>query len=169
VKPEDFLEGFTAFIRGNVNKIAALAVVVQRPRDLTRVQLRALRLELDAMGYSETALRTAWQDARNEDIAASVVGFIRQAAIGDPLIPYGERVEAAMRRVLARRPWTDPQRRWLRRIGEQLQREIVVDHESLDREPFQADGGFARLNRVFGGTIESLLADLSEEIWKKAG
>jgi type I restriction enzyme R subunit len=168
VKPEDFLDGFTAFIRSNVNKIAALAVVVQRPRDLTRSQLRALKLDLDAMGYSETALRTAWQDARNEDIAASIVGFIRQAAIGDPLVPYEERVQAAMRRILASRQWSEPQRRWLRRIGEQLEREIVVDREALDQEPFRADGGFARLNKVFGGALENVLSDLGEEIWKKA-
>ena len=103
VKPGDFLDDFTAFVHGNINKIAALTVVVQRPRDLTRSQLRALKLELDGMGYSETALRTAWQDARNEDIAASIVGFIRQAAIGDPLVPYSERVQAAMRRILASR------------------------------------------------------------------
>ena len=168
MKPEDFLDGFTAFIRSNVNKIAALTVVVQRPRDLSRAQLRALKLELDAMGYSETALRTAWQDARNEDIAASIVGFIRQAAIGDALVPYNERVEAAMRRILASRQWNDPQRRWLRRIGEQLEREIVVDREALDQEPFRADGGFARLNKVFGGTLENVLSDIGEEIWKMA-
>ncbi len=167
VKPGDFLDGFTAFIRGNVNKIAALAVVVQRPRDLSRAQLRALKLELDAMGYSETALRTAWQDARNEDIAASIVGFIRQAAIGDPLVPYAERVESAMRRILASRQWTDPQRRWLRRVGEQLQHEIVVDREALDQEPFRADGGFMRLNRVFGGKLESVLSDIGEEVWRR--
>jgi type I restriction enzyme R subunit len=167
VKPKDFLDGFTAFICGNVNKIVALTFVVQRPRDLTRSQLRALKLELDGMGYSETALRTAWQDARNEDIAASIVGFIRQAAIGDALVPYGERVEAAMRRILASRQWTDPQRRWLRRIGEQLEREIVVDREALDQEPFRADGGFTRLNKVFGGTLENVLSDIGDEIWKK--
>ena len=46
-KPEDFLDNFTTFVRSNLNKIAALSVVVQRPRDLTRQQLRELRLELD--------------------------------------------------------------------------------------------------------------------------
>ena len=30
-KPEDFLDSFTAFIKGNINKIAALNIVVQRP------------------------------------------------------------------------------------------------------------------------------------------
>ena len=36
-KPEDFLESFTVFVRDNINNIAALKVVLQRPRDLTRV------------------------------------------------------------------------------------------------------------------------------------
>ena len=97
------------------------------------------------------------------------IGFIRQAAIGDPLVPYVERVDAAMRRILASHQWTDPQRRWLRRIGEQLEREIVVDREALDQEPFRSDGGFQRLNRVFGGTLESVLSDIGQEIWKQVG
>ena len=58
-KPEDFLDSFTAFVRDNVNKIAALTVVVQRPRDLTRAELKSLRLELDALGYSDANLRRA--------------------------------------------------------------------------------------------------------------
>ena len=94
---------------------------------------------------------------------------MRQAAIGDPLISYEDRVRGAMRRVLASRAWTDPQKRWLKRIGEQVEKEIVIDREAIDREPFAADGGFARLNRVFGGELASVLAGINEEMWKKAG
>ncbi len=167
-RPEDFLDGFTAFVRDNVNTIAALKVVVQRPRDLTRAQLRELRLERDKRGFSEANLRRAWSDAKNEEIAASIVGFVRQAAIGDPLVPYAERVQAAMRRIMASRPWTDPQRRWLKRIGDQVAAEIVVDRDALDRPPFDADGGFTRLNKVFGGALESVLADVNEELWRES-
>ena len=166
-RPDDFLHSFTAYIRDNVNKLAALTVVLQRPRELTRAQLRELRLELDKMGYSETNLRQAWQDAKNEDIAASIVGFIRQAALGDPLMPYDERVKAAMKRILAKRDWTDPQRKWLQRIGEQVAREFIVDRAALDQEPFQKDGGFNRLNRIFEGQLEAILGDINEELWRK--
>lgn len=166
-KPEDFLDSFTKYVRGNVNNIAALTVVVQRPRDLTRAQLRGLRLELDREGYSETNLRRAWRDARNEDIAASIIGYIRQAAVGDPLIPYEERVRKAMKRILSKRSWADPQRQWLKRIGEQVEREIVVDREALDQEPFSNDGGFKRLNRIFDGQLEAVLSDLNEELWRR--
>lgn len=167
-KPEDFLSGFTSYIRDHINQIAALTVVVQRPRELTRAQLRELRLELDKLGYSETNLRRAWQDAKNEDIAASIIGFIRQAALGDPLIPYAERVQKAVKRILFKRSWTDPQRQWLQRIAEQIERETVVDREALDHEPFQAYGGFRRLNKIFDGQLDALLSDFNEELWRKA-
>ena len=166
-KPEDFLEAFQAFVRDNLNKIAALTVVVQRPRELTRAQLRSLRLELDKLGYSEANLKGAWADAKNEDIAASIIGFVRQAALGDPLIPYSERVSAALRRILARHPWTAPQKQWLQRIGEQIEREIVLDRTTLDQTPFDAHGGFQRLDKIFNGQLEAVLADINEELWKK--
>lgn len=168
-KPQDFLDSFAAFVRDNMNTIAALKLVVQRPRDLTRADLRELRLALDRKGYSEANLRRAWADTKNEDIAASIIGFIRQAALGDPLVPYEERVHAAMRRVMASRAWTEPQKRWLKRIGEQVEKEIVLDREAIDREPFVADGGFTRLNKVFGGELETVLAGINEEMWKKTG
>lgn len=156
-------------MRNNVNKIAALGVVVQRPRELTRAQLRELRLELDQQGFTDTALRTAWQQSKNEDIAASVIGFIRQAAIGDPLEPFEDRVRKGIRKIESRGTWTQPQRAWLRRIGEQLMQELVVDRSALDQEPFRSEGGFTRLNKVFDGKLESLLADINEETWRRAG
>ena len=167
-KPEDFLDSFTSYVRNNVNTIAALTVVVQRPRDLTRAQLRELRLELDRLGYSEANLRRAWQDAKNEEIAASIIGFVRQAAIGDPLVPFEDRVREAMKRLMANHDWTDPQKRWLRRIAEQVEREVVVDVEALDQEPFKKDGGFKRLNRVFDGQLSAVLSELNEELWRRA-
>ena len=103
------------------------------------------------------------------EIAASIIGFVRQAALGDPLISYGNRVRSAMQRVLASRAWTEPQKRWLKRIGEQVEKEIVIDREAIDKEPFIADGGFARLNRVFRGELENVLAGINEEMWNKAG
>lgn len=168
-RPQDFLDSFSAFVRDNVNTVAALKLVVQRPRDLTRADLRELRLALDRQGYSEANLNRAWAETKNEEIAASIIGFVRQAALGDPLVPYADRVNAAMRRILASRAWTDPQRRWLKRIGEQIEKEVVIDRAAIDEEPFRADGGFNRLNKVFGGELENVLATFNEETWRQAG
>jgi type I restriction enzyme R subunit len=164
-RPEDFLDSFAAFVRDNMNTIAALKLVVTRPRDLTRADLRELRLALDRNGYSEANLKRAWADAKNEEIAASIIGFVRQAAIGDPLVPYADRVRAALRRIMASRAWTEPQKRWLARIGEQIEREVVVDRSAMDKEPFAKDGGFNRLNKVFGGELEGILAEINGNMW----
>jgi type I restriction enzyme R subunit len=167
-KPEVFLDSFTTFIKNNMNKIAALNIVVQRPRNLTRAGLKALRLELDAMGYSDTSLRRAWSETKNEDIAASIIGFVRQAALGDVLTPFDVRVKSAMQRILSKGSWTEVQRKWLKRIEEQILRELVVDRAAVDEEPFSKDGGFQRLNKVFDGKLEVILADISEEVWRTA-
>ena len=167
-KPEDYLESFSAWLRDNLAKLPALLVVTQRPRDLTRAQLREVALALDDAGYSETYLRTAWRNARQEDIAATIVGFIRAQALGSPLVPYEERVAKAMRTILhgKRYSWTAPQRKWLDRIGKQLQKEVVVDKAAFDDGRFKDLGGFDGVNRTFDGQLGELLGDLQEEIWR---
>jgi len=64
--------------------------------ELTHKQLRELALELDKAGFSEASLATAWREMTNQDIAARIVGYIRQAAIGDPLVPYDQCVDSAL-------------------------------------------------------------------------
>lgn len=86
--------------------------------------------------------------------------------MGDALVPYAERVDAALKKVLASRPWKDPQRKWLERIGKQLKLETVVDREALDQGAFQRDGGFKKIDKVFDGALEDVLSDLRGEIWK---
>jgi len=75
--------------------------VLTRPRELTRKQLRELALELDRAGFSEARLSTAWREMTNQDIAARIVGYIRQAAIGDALVPYNQRVDRALQTMLS--------------------------------------------------------------------
>lgn len=168
-KPEDFLNKFNQFVRDNVNRITALRIVVQRPQELTREELRQLRLELDAEGFTDSKIKRAWADAKNQEIAASIIGYVRQAAIGDPLIPYADRVRHALSAILRKRDWTDVQRKWIERIGRQLEIEIVVDRTAFDAEPFASLGGWQRIDRVFNGELEQVVRDINASIWKEAG
>jgi len=167
-RPEDFIEGFAAFLRDNLNKIPALAVIVQRPRELTRAQLREVLHALDAAGYNEASLRAAHRDLTNEDIAAKIVGFIRQQALGSPLEPYELRVDRALRTILARRPWTAIQRKWIERIAKQLKLETIVDRDALEQGAFKTEGGFNRIDKLFDGKLEQLLGDLHDAVWAEA-
>lgn len=168
VRPADFIDAFQTFVRDNANKIDALNLVVTRPRDLTRESLRELRLALDARHFTESALRTAWRDRTNEDIAASIIGFIRQAALGDPLIPYADRVDAAIRKVASTHDLDDVQRRWLDRIGDEMKSQVVIDRQAFDDPPFAQQGGYRRLNKIFGGELDAILEEIRTETWEPA-
>ena len=167
--PGDYLREFRAFVESHINKIPALLVVKQRPRDLTREELRQLKLTLDQEGFSEKSVQTAWREQKNEDIAATIVGYIRQLALGSPLMPYSERVDRAVQRLRKAHNFTDPPSKWLDRIAKQVKLETVVDRASFDAGQFKADGGFARLNKVFDGKLETILGELADEVWKDAG
>jgi type I restriction enzyme R subunit len=167
-KPQDYLDAFKTFLKDSCDAMPALLLVTQRPRELTRKQLREIKLLLDERGFSEAALQTAWRETTNQDIAASIIGFIRSMMLGSPLIPYEARVQRAMQRILGSRAWTDMQRKWLQRIGEQIRQEVIVDREAMEQGAFRTDGGFTRLNKIFNGQLESLLSEIYDHVWDDA-
>ncbi|MFQ6181846.1 type I restriction-modification system endonuclease [Sinorhizobium meliloti] len=163
--PEDYITGFERFVRENMNQVPALIAVTQRPRDLTRKELSELASLLDEKNYSEAMLRAAYGRARNADIAAHIIGFVRQAALGDPLIPYATRVDNAILKIEASRPWTQKQKEWLRRIGRALKDKPVADPTLLDQGAFADKGGFKRISQEFDGALDEVLHAFNEAIW----
>jgi type I restriction enzyme R subunit len=143
----------------------ALAVVVNRPRDLTREQLKEVKLMLDNAGFSEANLRTAVRGQTKEDIAASIIGHIRSAALGEPLLPFEQRVANAMQRLYKQHNFNPNQRKWLERLAKQLVHEVVVDHDFVNN-CFANDGGAKRLNVVLDNQLDTVLAELSDGIWQ---
>jgi len=164
-RPEDYLQAFTRFIEQHRNQLDALRVVCTRPRDLTRAQLAELQAKLIVAGYSPTSLKRAWKDWKNQDIAATIIGFIRQRALGSPLVPYADRVDRAVAKVLATGDWTTPQKKWLGRIAEQLKVETVVDQDAFRQGAFATAGGWKGIDDLLGGRLTQVMADLGDEIW----
>jgi type I restriction enzyme, R subunit len=163
--PADFIESFEEFVRSNMNAMPAMVAAIQRPRELTRKDLKDLAVLLDEKGFSEASLRRAYGAARNADIAAHIIGYIRQAALHDALVPYETRVENGVQRVLASRPWTAKQRQWLNRIGRALRAHPVGDPGLLADPLFAQAGGFEMVDREFDSGLGELLKDLNAAIW----
>ncbi|WP_413297029.1 type I restriction-modification system endonuclease [Synechococcus sp. MIT S9452] len=167
-KPEDYLEAFTAFIKQGGNELPALNLVLQKPWGLTRADLKSLRIALDAEGYNEASLRTAWRDTTNQELVASIMGHIRRAAFGDALVPYAERVDKALQRILASRSWTGPQREWLQRIASQTKSITIVDRAAIDDQGLvfrKEGGGWPRLNKMFNEELGEVLELFQREVW----
>lgn len=163
-RPEDYLESFDAFIRENLNDSAALATVVNQPRDLTRKELKQVRLLLDNHGYSEANLQTAVRNQTNQDIAASIIGHIRRAALGEALVPFEQRVNTAMERIYTQHGWTPVQRKWLERLAKQLTHEVILDRDTVNQLP-AIQGGAKQLDKVLDEQLDNVLAELNEAMW----
>ncbi|MDO8845731.1 type I restriction-modification enzyme R subunit C-terminal domain-containing protein [Methylicorpusculum sp.] len=166
-KPADYLDSFHDFIKHQLNQSAALSVVVNKPKDLTREQLKEIKLLLDQYGYTEAKLQSAWRNQTNQDIAASIIGYIRQAAIGEALIPFEQRVSQAMQKIYALHNWTAVQRRWLDRLAKQLSHEVVIDQTFVNRV-FANDGGAKTLNNLLNQQLNNVLDTLADSLWSAA-
>ena len=164
-KPADYLDSFNQFIRQNINQSAALSVVVNRPKDLTREQLKEVKLLLDEAGYNEAHLKSAWRKNTNQDIAASIIGYIRQAAINEALVPFEQRVTNAMQRIYSEHNWNPNQRKWLERLAKQLVHEAVID-KSFVNQRFAEQGGAKRFNSVLDDQLDTILDELNEYLWQ---
>lgn len=165
-KPEDYLKEFRDFIDTHLNEIAALKIVATRPQDLTRQSLKELKLILDRNNFNETMLNTAWKDITNEDIAADIIGFIRQQSIGDVLISKDERVHNAVAKVKKVHPeLTKVQVGWLDRIESQLLKETILNRETFESAAFVNKGGYNVVNKAFGNKLDEFIAEINDAMY----
>lgn len=167
-RPEDYLDGFVQFIRENINSIPALQLVCTRPKDLTRQDLRELITILETKGYKQSHLQTAWKQSKNEDIAADIISFIRQAALGEALVDHETRIKQAMHKVYSLHDWTPRQKKWLERIEKQLLQMPVLAptaEEAFSEEPFKTSGGYKLLKREFGEYIDKVVTTINENLY----
>lgn len=167
-KPEDYLDSFNQFIREQLNQSVALSVVINKPRSLTREQLKEIKLLLDNAGYTEARLQSAVRNQTNQDIAASIIGHIRRAALGEALVPFEQRVAQAMQRIYQSHNWQPAQRKWLDRLAKQLIYEVIIDRDFVNNR-FAEQGGAKQLDKILGEQLDMVLGELGEAIWPNVG
>ena len=161
-KPEDYLKEFRDFIDNNINQIAALNIVATRPKELTRAELKELKLTLDRNNFSETMLQTAWKQMTNEEIAADIISFIRQRSMGDALISKEERIHNAIVKTKSAHPdMSKIQIGWLDKIEAYLMKETVLNKESFDAEAFKNKGGYNAVNKAFAGKLDEIIDEIN--------
>jgi len=167
--PQDYLDEFNAFISQHVNTIAALNIVCTRPRELTRESLKSLKLELDRHHFTEQQLNTAWRELKNEDIAADIISFIRQGAIGSPIISHEDRIKNAVNKLRKTHKFSKIEIDWLDRIEKSLLLETVIDRDTFNTGSFKTSGGFEKINKIFTGKLEAYLQELNDYLYDDGG
>lgn len=165
-KPEDHLQSFSDFVNANSNRLVAIQTVIQKPWELTRQSLKELAFELEKNKFREQDLRTAWQEVKNEEIAARIIGYIRQATIGEALVPFETRVDNALEKILASQEWKTPQKQWLNAIAKQMKATTIVDDTALDNGIFKQQlGRIKRANKLFEQPITTVLTEFNQALW----
>lgn len=166
VKPDDYLDEFREFIINNMNTIAALKIVCTRPTELTRESLKNLKLELDRNHFTEKQLNTAWRELKNEDIAADIITFIRQQAIGTTLLSHEQRIKNAVNKLKQNHNFSKMELDWIKRIETHLLNESIINKETFNTGAFKNNGGFKRIDKIFKNNLEGIIHEMNEYLYE---
>ena len=167
-KPEDYLEAFTKFVNENKDEIEAIRIACTKPSDMTRAQLKELKLALDKENFTETSLNEATSAVTNAHIVADIIAHVRNAVLKTPLFNHDERVEAAFSKLIAAHRFNKMQLDLLEKIKTYMLHESILNTETFEAPVFKMEGGFARFNKKFGGTLVEIIREINTYIYEGA-
>lgn len=166
-RPEDYLQAFEVFVRGNETDIQAIAILLSRPKEWSPEVLRELRAVLSQAPehFTEANLQKAFQLTRHK-VMADIISMVKSAAAEESgLLTAEERVTAAIQKITTGREFTVDQAKWLDYIRGHLIANLSIDREDFENVPVLANrGGWGRANKVFAGELESLIEELNKEL-----
>ena len=170
LKPDDYLKEFRNFIINNIDLVDALKIVVKSPKDLKHKDLMDIKRILKEEYYDENSLNSAWKESKKEHIAADIISFIRQAALGTELLDHEEKIQRAMREVYKLNNWNTKQMNFLNRIESQLLKTPVLAptaQEYFDEtEIWKQNGGYKLMQSIFKDDIEIIIDTINTSLYQ---
>lgn len=170
-RPQDYLDECTKFIADNRNEITALNIVCSRPKDLTRVDLKNLLRVLRENDFSVDHLNGAISQLTNAEITADIISLIRRFALGAELLGHEDRIARAVARLKAAHDFDAQELKWLGRIEKYLLNESLINPAVFDETgtAFKMNGGFKRIDKIFGGKLAGILDELNRYLYDDGG
>jgi type I restriction enzyme, R subunit len=164
-KPEDYLDSFARFVRENPDHIEAIQILLQKPREWKAEILSELRKKLAQNNYPEKELQKAHKLVLNKALA-DIISMIKHTAAGqEPIYTAEGRVDRALKKVMIGKSFNEEQLEWLEFIRQHLIANLSIAMEDFDYAPvFERHGGKGKANKVFGGGLEFLVAEINYAI-----
>ncbi len=161
---EDYLDAFEKFVKANADKVAALSVLLQHPKDWRPAVMEELKRTLNQNGFEPEKLQRAHR-AKGFKALADVISIVKHAAAQQaPLLTAEERVNRAVDKFLSAHKLTPEQMQWLSLVREHLVKNLSMDEEDFDLTPLlEMRGGKAKAKKVFGD-LHGLVAQLNEAV-----
>lgn len=164
-KPEDYLDSFARFVRENPDHIEAIQILLQKPREWKAEILSELRKKLAQHDFPEKKLQRAHKLVLNKALA-DIISMIKHAATEqEPIYTAEGRVDRALKKVMIGKSFNEEQLEWLEFIRQHLIANLSIAMEDFDYAPvFERHGGKGKANKVFGGGLEFLVAEINYAI-----
>ena len=157
-KPKDYISVFEKFVRKNPDKIDALKILLEKPKEFTTKELSDLRKKLSSRPerFTEENLRKAYH---NE--LADIISIIRHAAKGNPLMAAEQHVDRALTVVTKGKKFSEEQQKWIKLIRDHLIENLVIEKDDFDSIPFSRHGRWKKADSVFEGKLPKLLTEIN--------
>lgn len=161
--PADYITAFSTWVQTHRHDIDAIAVLLDRPSDLSTSVLAELRAALKntEQEFTVEKLRRAYQYE-----LADIISLIKHAVDQQsPLLSQQERVVQAMAVVGDHVHFTADRQEWWDRIRGHLIENLVIERDDFEIIPILSDhGGFGPANRAFGGELDQLIREINGNI-----
>ncbi len=167
-KPEDYLDAFAKFVNENKDTIEAIRIACTKPSDMTRAQLREMKLALDKENFTESSLNQAISTVKNEQIIADIIAHVRRAVLHTPILNHEEKVRRAFARLIANNSFNKMQLDLLEKIKTYMLHESLLNVETFEAPAFKMEGGFARFDKKFSGRLVEIIREINTYIYEGA-
>ena len=165
-KPEDYLDAFSKFVNDNRDTIEAIRIACTKPSDMTRAQLRELKLALDKENFNESSLNQAISAVKNEQIVADIISHVRRAVLHTPILNHEERVKAAFVKLISNNNFNKMQLDLLDKIKTYMLHESLLNVETFEAPAFKMEGGFVRFDKKFAGRLSEIIRQINTYIYE---
>ena len=167
-KPEDYLEAFAKFVNENKDTIEAIRIACTKPSNMTRAQLRELKLALDKQNFTESSLNQAISTVKNEQIVADIIAHVRRAVLHTPILNHEEKVKMAFAKLIANNSFNKMQLDLLEKIKTYMLHESILNVETFEAPAFKMEGGFVRFDKKFAGRLLEIIRQINTYIYEGA-
>jgi type I restriction enzyme R subunit len=162
LKPPDYLVAFSEFVHANKDKINALSILLNNPRQWNSQVLREIRLELRKNAFDEEKVRKAHELSGHKALA-DIISLIKNAdSEQNPLLTAEERVNRTLAAIIAKHHFNDEQKQWLDYIKEHLIINLAIEKDNFDIVPvLERHGGLVKAQQIFGPEFDSIIKEIN--------
>ncbi len=164
LKPEEYLAAFQKFVKENQNKVDAISIILNRPKEWKTKILDELKAVLIKNHFPKENLEKVYGRSYQKNLV-DIITMIRNAAFDEPVIEASERVKIAVDKAFEGKDLSQEQLLWVGYIKNHLVTNLTIGKDDLtEMATFSDHGGVKKFKELFGGQYENLLSQINTQI-----